>query len=454
MEIPEIKKVILDYASQITEVYWEHNCFQKKFDLTKVQKLAKPLLSSKIRQTLRKNVKDLELIDAGQKKIQSAKNLLESVLVIQFESLIKSANEEKRNVWQETLDVEGKTITYRELFDVVLYQMDYTTPEYSHVYYKSLEFLRERYAPIFFAYAKSTNAAARSIGERNYRRLLNLNSKDIEEMQLVFDSIPYTPTLIPSLPLKQMPLKTVQQTLSSLHFNTDHIQVHIGDGVPPRCYFSPLGDVRISLTKNRKEQLIHIALHEFGHAMHFSYHDSSDPFLLTSEPSLSEAYAMFFEKLTSNPLWLEEHTTLKPSEIDASIQQNRTYTLTGIKSNSSRFLVDHAIFVKRNTGVKEYQESQVSFFGKKSEHPEWRFVGGIGNPPLYGIHHTQGQLIASSLTKHIEEKFGKKWFTKTSAGDYLKEIWHTTTCYTLEETLTTLGLPTTVKGLLEQVLDE
>ncbi len=67
------------------------------------------------------------------------------------------------------------------------------------------------------------------------------------------------------------------------------------------------GDVRILCNLQNTERWMETILHELGHAVYSKYHDRSEPWLLR-EPAHSfttEAIAMFFGRLSRNPVWMQ-----------------------------------------------------------------------------------------------------------------------------------------------------
>jgi len=77
-----------------------------------------------------------------------------------------------------------------------------------------------------------------------------------------------------------------------------------------------LGDVRIMVNVRNNTDWTGTVLHELGHAVYSYNVDSSLPYILRSEAHTftTEAVAMFFERLSRNPEWIQEMTGISDEE--------------------------------------------------------------------------------------------------------------------------------------------
>jgi peptidyl-dipeptidase A len=102
---------------------------------------------------------------------------------------------------------------------------------------------------------------------------------------------------------------------NSIDINVDQIlansDLYEREGKYPHAYCTDIdrkGDVRVMMNVHPTESWMSTSLHELGHAIYDLKHDLELPFFLR-EPAhafTTEAVAIFFERLSKNPNWMQE----------------------------------------------------------------------------------------------------------------------------------------------------
>jgi len=102
---------------------------------------------------------------------------------------------------------------------------------------------------------------------------------------------------------------------NSIDINVDQIlansNLYEREGKYPHAYCTDIdrkGDVRVMMNVHPTESWMSTSLHELGHAIYDLKHDLELPFFLR-EPAhafTTEAVAIFFERLSKNPNWMQE----------------------------------------------------------------------------------------------------------------------------------------------------
>jgi len=102
---------------------------------------------------------------------------------------------------------------------------------------------------------------------------------------------------------------------NSIDINVDQIlansDLYEREGKYPHAYCTDIdrkGDVRVMMNVHPTESWMSTSLHELGHAIYDLKHDIELPFFLR-EPAhafTTEAVAIFFERLSKNPTWMQE----------------------------------------------------------------------------------------------------------------------------------------------------
>jgi len=172
------------------------------------------------------------------------------------------------------------------------------------------------------------------------------------------------------------------------------------------------GDVRILCNLKNNEAWMETILHELGHAVYDKYHDLDTPFLLRSPAHsfTTEAIAMFFGRLSRNPLWMQQMLNLsaqqraeiaKVSDKYARLKQlifarwamvmyefeKQLYANPDQDLNSLWWkLVEKYQFIKKPAGRNE---------------PDWAAKIHFTEAPCYYHNYMLGELLASQLHHHL-----------------------------------------------------
>lgn len=172
------------------------------------------------------------------------------------------------------------------------------------------------------------------------------------------------------------------------------------------------GDVRILCNLKNNEYWMETILHELGHGLYDKYHDLDAPFLLRrpAHSFTTEAIAMFFGRLSRNPLWMQQMLRLsdqqrgeieKVSDKYAQLKQlifarwamvmyefeKQLYANPDQDLNSLWWkLVEKYQFVKKPAGRNE---------------PDWAAKIHFTIAPCYYHNYMLGELLASQLHHHL-----------------------------------------------------
>ena len=172
------------------------------------------------------------------------------------------------------------------------------------------------------------------------------------------------------------------------------------------------GDVRILCNLKNNEYWMETILHELGHGLYDKYHDLDAPFLLRrpAHSFSTEAIAMFFGRLSRNPLWMKQMLRLSDQQRGeiarvsgkyAQLKQlifarwamvmyefeKQLYANPDQDLNSLWWkLVEKYQFVKKPAGRNE---------------PDWAAKIHFTIAPCYYHNYMLGELLASQLHHHL-----------------------------------------------------
>ncbi len=178
-------------------------------------------------------------------------------------------------------------------------------------------------------------------------------------------------------------------------------------------------------------------LHESGHTEHFANTDASlsYEFKNLGDHSVSESYAFLIEYLLSNTLFLQKYLSM--SEKDA---QNFANFIMEQKLQAFRRYASKVIYelkLHRND-LTNLDDKFVPIAGAYTSLPKMYVdlltkATKINYKPesylldvdsgLYAADYVRAWIFEVMIRKKLEEKYGKNWFEKKEAGQFLKEMW-------------------------------
>ena len=195
------------------------------------------------------------------------------------------------------------------------------------------------------------------------------------------------------------------------------------------------GDIRVLCNVKPDFYWMNTLMHEYGHAVYDKNIAGELPYILRSPAHtfVTEAVAMFFGRLASNPKWLkevmkiseEEEKRIKP----ACFNHLKLNQLVFCRWVQVMFRFEKALYEdpKQDLNglwwklVEKYQ--LIKKPGGRNE-PDWASKIHIATSPCYYHNYQLGELFASQILHYVtgNNNFGEKSFCgDTRLGEYLKE---------------------------------
>jgi len=200
------------------------------------------------------------------------------------------------------------------------------------------------------------------------------------------------------------------------------------------------GDVRVlcNITKNYK--WMGTMLHEFGHAVYDKFVSKQLPWLLREHAHIftTEAIAMLFGRLASNPNWMKEMLNITNEE--KNVIKNDCYNSLRLEQIiffrwvQVIYRFEKAMFENPDRDLNSlWWELVEKYQGlKKPEgrnQPDWASKIHIALYPVYYQNYMMGELLASQLYYYINEKVlnnsadeSASFVNKKDVGEYLKNL--------------------------------
>lgn len=190
-------------------------------------------------------------------------------------------------------------------------------------------------------------------------------------------------------------------------------------------------------------------LHEFGHAIYYSYIDPALPFefKFLGDSAVSEGYAFLFHYLTANRYWLEKHFELSNEVNDKFLRNTYFIKLYMLRRYSAKLLYEYEL----HSGSEKPEQLYAALMQEtlKFEHSPDEYLRDTDSC-FYSASYLKAWIFESQLKSVLEEKFGERWFDKNETGKFLRDLFKQGQKYLVEEVLQSLGF----YGLDEDLLIE
>ena len=199
------------------------------------------------------------------------------------------------------------------------------------------------------------------------------------------------------------------------------------------------GDIRVLCNIKPNSRWMETMLHEFGHALYEKHLDKDLPWIIKQPAHIftTEAIAMMFGRLASDPAWMQEVINIKPEEkqkiADACFQTLRLQQLVFSRWSQVMYRFEKSMYDNPDqdlnalwwTLVEKYQMIRKP---KDRIAPDWATKTHIATSPCYYHNYHLGELLASQLYFTIENKVLKakgnekiSFVNKPEVGKFLIE---------------------------------
>ena len=187
------------------------------------------------------------------------------------------------------------------------------------------------------------------------------------------------------------------------------------EGKNPHAFCTDIdreGDVRILCNLKNNEYWMETILHELGHAVYDRYHDLEVPFLLRRpvHAFTTEAIAMFFGRLSRNPVWMQQMLDLSDqqrAEIEeASAKYAQLKQLIFARWAMVMYEFEKQLYANPDRDLNSLwwdtvEKYQLVNRPPHREQPDWAAKIHFTIAPCYYHNYMLGELLASQLHHHL-----------------------------------------------------
>jgi hypothetical protein len=210
----------------------------------------------------------------------------------------------------------------------------------------------------------------------------------------------------------------------------------------PRAFVAVVNaprDVRLVIQPRGGWDDYRAVLHESGHLEHFLHVDPNLPLSLRElgDASVTEGYAMTFERLLAEPDWLVEQLGMPMEHAVAFADFFSLYHLVALRSLAARHL--HELRMHRGGDAAVHRATYAGLAGLLTgvREPEERYL--VFHDGMYAASYLRCFMLDAALTDHLIARHGEAWWRSAAAGDTLKRAWKQGQAWTAEQVVAHLG---------------
>jgi hypothetical protein len=210
----------------------------------------------------------------------------------------------------------------------------------------------------------------------------------------------------------------------------------------PRAFVAVVNaprDVRLVIQPHGGWDDYGAVLHEAGHLEHFLH---VDPHLPVSQrelgdASVTEGYAMTFERLLGRPAWLTERLGMPLEHAVAFADFWSLRYLNIQRLTAARHLHELRMHRGGDDAVHRATYSGLAGLLTGVREPEERYLQF--DDGMYAANYLRSFMLDAALTDHLTVRHGETWWRSPAAGETLKRAWHRGAGWTAEQVVAHLG---------------
>ena len=378
-----------------------------------------------------------------------------------LEEMIRLQNENEKKFSTFRAMVDGKSLTDNDIDEILRNSTD--NKQLEAVWTASKE-IGAVVANDILTLVRMRNAAAKELGFRNYHAMkLELGEQDPEQIEALFDELDeLTAPAFASLKAEmdahlakryQLPAEKLmpwhyqnrffqeapkifevdpdvfykdkdivalaKQYFAGLNLPIDDLVARSDlfekEGKYQHAYCTDIdreGDVRVVCNIKPTYGWMNTTLHEYGHAVYDKFNDRSVPWVLR-EPAhtfTTEAIAMLFGRLASNPVWIEQVAGVPAAEVrnaaDIMFRSLRLEQLVFSRWAQVMYRFEKAMYENPEQDLnalwwKLVERYQLLRKPEGRSAPDWASKIHVALYPAYYHNYLMGELLASQLHAHI-----------------------------------------------------
>ena len=189
----------------------------------------------------------------------------------------------------------------------------------------------------------------------------------------------------------------------------------------PFCAFVQVPDqIKLVINPTGGHQDYRNAFHELGHALHGLHINKNESFALRylGDDSVGEAYAFLFERLPTEPVWLEE--ILGSTDGDEYIAYMKFIRLLFLRRCATKVLYENKLHKGVDTPAQLYAELLQHYLGLDLSASYYLLDVDDG---FYNAQYFRAWLLEAQMVAQLRQNFGDEWAISSGTGAFLRPLW-------------------------------
>jgi hypothetical protein len=210
----------------------------------------------------------------------------------------------------------------------------------------------------------------------------------------------------------------------------------------PRAFVAVISaprDVRLVIQPHGGWDDYGAVLHEAGHLEHFLHVDPALPVSLRElgDASVTEGYAMTFERLLAEPAWLVAQLGMSDEQSIAFADFYSLYLLVTLRSLAARHL--HELRMHRGGDAALDRATYAGLAGLLTgvRAPEELYLAI--DDGMYAASYLRCFMLDAALTDYLVQRHGDTWWRNAEAGETLRRAWSRGQAWSAEQVVAHLG---------------
>lgn len=208
-----------------------------------------------------------------------------------------------------------------------------------------------------------------------------------------------------------------------------HLDTEARPQKSPRAFCAPVRvphDVRLVILPQGGRDDYHALLHEAGHTEHFAHTRPDLPveYRYLGDNSLTESFAFLFEYLTSNPRWLEGVL----GAASARVQAYRTFAyldrLYFLRRYAAKLLYELELHGSPSLDGMPARYDAILSEATGVQYGRADYLDDV-DAGFYVAEYLRAWALEVMMRELLMQRFGREWFRRPQAGEFLRELWAT-----------------------------
>lgn len=164
--------------------------------------------------------------------------------------------------------------------------------------------------------------------------------------------------------------------------------------------------------------------HELGHALHFAHVSADADFesRRLGDNSVTEGFAMLFDHLLLDPLWLVDALGGEASDYAAFLRHHALSELYMLRRYAAKIDYERALHQGAELAGKARAYREKLGAATMVAFPGVSYLDDV-DPFFYCANYLRAWMLQSQLAEVLRTRFGKRWWANGGSGGFLRDLW-------------------------------